>query len=1252
MKGCAVDMAYSDDYDMPYDEWNRTKNPDRVKVNKEETQSKSEITEEGKGSTSKNHEAKTPPKSISATVDTNAAINKTDDLDKDEAQANDEHAQTILNDGDSEVSDEFNEGESSEVKDAGNVVKNQIARKLTKEAIKSMVSPVKGVALLALLFGSLSLSQFFSIVNSDESTSSKSNEIGDQVYYNYLNNDDLDLMKRDPKYLAFTMYADLRSSHITAEYVDEKLKSSDNAKTDWDNDKLSYSADSPVDQATYFNDWSAEEDNKIKNEITGNKEQTARRFQHEVVLGMFANMHGESGVNPLSFEGDYVVKAKTNDNMIFYGCHHTDWDTYFTALKTVYGSSTPINEDGYKYKKPLDDDKLNLHIDNDDTEDHYYPGLGLLGWTGPNAYKLQEFCNTFESPHEADQDMQNDAMYTIDGQFSFMLHDNTGTFKIRVPNDLKGEKYVEDANAKLYEEALAAEQPYQSWKGDNKGKEDREKLEQIRKDWEDKIKTDTKEISVPLVVWATYQKVNYKVRMFTYCNNNFESPEDFYSHEKAESPKNNLYYRIEMDTKGESENGIEILTCENDLEEDPTTGEMTMKDGNPVEAYYKWYPIYADEGKEKIEAGVHPGSCGCGPATGTKDDAYKFEESLNDDEYRVEKGKANDIRVEITVYDQFGQVMKSVDNGKGKFDGKSLENRSDMSVDHLAINSDATPGGGSLEIEDQRLVIEVGWSKDDIKDFWQCFDDSNWKIQHDCARYHYYMYDLTGDPLEKDKAEKCEKKAEEIAKETWQKKAKELNDDYIGRVCCGATDDEWKSKLEAIPYEKPEMSRFADWLSESDPSGWSTGLKDKRVYSAMGEASKVRAKEFLVGHQGMGAGTWDGAMLGTHIDTADWWAAEAHGYYHWPEIYGWNWRGNDKLAEGLCSVYCKEPEDGIEVGGKKQPSDWRMRDAIADFYTHDKNAYFDTSSPEDMAVALSYPKNFRDIAADVVSTALDVDNKYFKYYCTSIYIAVKDIVAPEDINILYSSCDRGLATIVRASGQDDFFPLKIDDTAGAGPNGTDLLGQLNYCLKWSKVEQDGIRWRRVYEDGRDYEGYVIVKDPLTGAITYDESKKTKPLGPPDPNEPDQKTQPFTEEKYFDVLQPGDIFIKSDGGVRHVVMFVGQEAVMQKWPHLYEYESDDKTKNCTRAVVHASHMGPDDNMTETDDARGLRCDPDGKFICSDGKYYVFRAATQNYESGRKRWAVEAKHNQLAILPKGDVKTGYYYDQIAGDLDYIM
>lgn len=78
----------------------------------------------------------------------------------------------------------------------------------------------------------------------------------------------------------------------------------------------------------------------------------------------------------------------------------------------------------------------------------------------------------------------------------------------------------------------------------------------------------------------------------------------------------------------------------------------------------------------------------------------------------------------------------------------------------------------------------------------------------------------------------------------------------------------------------------------------------------------------------------------------------------------------------------------------------------------------------EMAVSWAWPEGHPELAT-VHDTSLRLPPAYRKTYCTELYVAVKDILdalpGGDPSKPLYSSCDRGVATAVRAAGADDGF---------------------------------------------------------------------------------------------------------------------------------------------------------------------------------------------------------------------------------------
>lgn len=103
---------------------------------------------------------------------------------------------------------------------------------------------------------------------------------------------------------------------------------------------------------------------------------------------------------------------------------------------------------------------------------------------------------------------------------------------------------------------------------------------------------------------------------------------------------------------------------------------------------------------------------------------------------------------------------------------------------------------------------------------------------------------------------------------------------------------------------------------------------------------------------------------------------------------------------------------------------------------------FDNSSIASAAVSWAWPQGHPEYC-DVDDQVTLADGVHlWQSKCTSLYIAVKNIVAPSDTQY-YSSCDRGAATAIRASGSDDDFPM------GACIQQRDYMDQ--HSDKWENV---------------------------------------------------------------------------------------------------------------------------------------------------------------------------------------------------------
>lgn len=189
--------------------------------------------------------------------------------------------------------------------------------------------------------------------------------------------------------------------------------------------------------------------------------------------------------------------------------------------------------------------------------------------------------------------------------------------------------------------------------------------------------------------------------------------------------------------------------------------------------------------------------------------------------------------------------------------------------------------------------------------------------------------------------------------------------------------------------------------------------------------------------------------------------------------------------------------------------------------------------------------------------------------CPKAYLCTSLYCAIHDIvypgDPYYSSCDRGAGTAVRASGSDDEYP--------AG----------NPVAQFDHMRSNPANWQDM--------------GPLASA--------------------------------WSGMEPGDIIVSTSPNPRHIIVFVGPDAVYEKW--------GSGVGDATYAVVHASHSA---NLSSS---RGPRCDLDGSFLLSDSThaYRVFRCTNEDTDSSDLKKEIDSKSGMLGGLNNGDGKGGGYY-----------
>lgn len=189
--------------------------------------------------------------------------------------------------------------------------------------------------------------------------------------------------------------------------------------------------------------------------------------------------------------------------------------------------------------------------------------------------------------------------------------------------------------------------------------------------------------------------------------------------------------------------------------------------------------------------------------------------------------------------------------------------------------------------------------------------------------------------------------------------------------------------------------------------------------------------------------------------------------------------------------------------------------------------------------------------------------------CPKAYLCTSLYCAIHDIvypgDPYYSSCDRGAGTAVRASGSDDDYP----------PG--------NPVIQFDHMRSNPAVWQDM--------------GPIASA--------------------------------WSGIEPGDIIVSTSPNPRHIIVFVGPDAVYEKW--------GSGVGDATYAVVHSSHSA---NLSSS---RGPRCDLDGSFLLNDSthSYHVFRCMNEDTDSSPLKQEIDAKSGTLGGLNNGDGKGGGYY-----------
>lgn len=1107
--------------------------------------------------------------------------------------------------------------------------------------------------------------------------------------------------------------------------------------------------------------------------MTEEEEKLSKAFSTEAIIGMISNADAESSLSPDSYEMNYRVgpqEDESKEDSILSTFHHYNWDIYCERMFEKYsGDGVGINQDGYKYKVRVGKEFLD--------EEHYYVGMGLWGWTGPLAYELQEFCDTFDDPWEMNGDGHNDAMYTMSGQLAFLLYSEdwfdylkssevgkpteAGTlkrFEVKVPSagaiegifgeiagllDVELTCEDEDGNtvslddmnlyqlcAKMREIEAAWESAWLNYTDEDQLKE----LEKIREKWDEMVDGCLTDETVTVKEWAALNEIYYEVHYWCYFPEGDNGKVDDFVNYPFDADETVVYQDPPEDEEegGGSEEGED--------EEEPTEAELhgynapdcdelatVVPDLTPI----KVPGVKADksqttvekcwglDGKPKrIESAVPVfldfGAFDSKQDHDMKDDieaGYISQLIWNSDEKDIWLW---DLHVEVIVRDQYGRVIKRVsdpesddywgedangesnkpepnkiENGNSEYygvvskgnNGYSYDNQESDGYEDADGCGEAHLKATSIAKDDPVCFDSRVWSQEEFDKWYDAYFE-NWKTDWDMTYNQLYpqlyqQYLAAGLPPQV---------AAYLARKEAGAEAEKTADENGYNNAAHDPDKMTERLLKELTFDI--LGDIGDPKDFDDPENATDKSSDNDGTSAGGLGSEYLAKDYFQYFVSGGAYGDDSDELQKHLRTAskyweqflgtqeDWYPDNEHDpdtneehdtydakteeeYDHFrkqkvenddgeeeeKEVndfpVDWGWYPGDEIAKLVAGLY--DPDE--EYHGNSRLSDMRRENA-----QRHCGVVVNTDTVADTAVSLAWPQGYPQLAT--YNTILMSEDEYYTLrLCTELYVAVKDLVMPEenprnmerdeDVEwsgvTLYSSCDRGAMTVARSSGGDPTFYHAFPED------------QIEYCEK-SDLWYDVLNHKVIFEED---------DEPEAGADGSEGSWKT------------------LEKEDLEKLEPGDLLISKE----HIMIYVGPDAVLNKYPDLgwtvycdkrqsdgsitaengktYEnYEKWFKGYYGRYSLVHASHGTQDDVDSEGNEtSRGLMVEPihdleedykwitEGSWLGESGEgYRVFRCTNGDLASVGPKWAVNAKWITLRNLPKGEIRNGAYINML--------
>lgn len=894
-----------------------------------------------------------------------------------------------------------------------------------------------------------------------------------------------------------------------------------------------------------------------------NYDHLIEKFQDEQILGMIMAASAESKIDPSTYEMNYRVGPPSEDaigqssdyylalsdstrDMVLSRTHHVQWNAYCQRMFALYAADgTSIATSAYEYTDQWG------NTTNEEGQQNYYPGVGLWQWTGQRGYNLHWFANQLEHSVDTDGDGANDAMYSLNVQIAYLLEIEANPVVVNgtsIPITTWGHQEVSTYQVEYYVNV-----PY---KPDTSSTYDIGTAPEEAGNW------------IPM---ADYQKPSAR---------GLQVPWDAYKQ-----------LRVSAKYKYESKSGARLSDKNYDehrdgayyLDSDRYDGTMSELDDTP-------FPV--------------------------KDYVYNHDGSIQKSEkYKNMDGKVKD-GMEQSTSDENGDGVVNSSDQKQKYknvNGYDIDDDGDVDDDDIWIEDGKLDGhegfdldgDGKVDVWDMNDNGEVDSDEDWYVDHIAHSEDSSWKNQifHPTQEVYYqnigimvlacapgdynsskYIYEEDGHALRqyKDTATQYDYSSDKTkvvyqspgitSMDTWETKpwgdgTFQVIPAQAGSAAYKAIQegDMWWTQLEAARKLRMTTGSSDGYGKEIDDTRdpfrevadeWRDEIWVWGNAHARGAVGRNKGLEFCLGWLGCPSGMIEshtmfvtgGTSFAGRLDVTRY-AKKADCIEHYAEcMLKTDWHGNENTGKSITDIMYED-----------------MSTRYVNLVRHQDETVcggdFDNSSIAACAVSWAWLKG-HESDADVNLAVLDSTGCAKAFLCTSLYCAVHDIVYPGDP--YYSSCDRGAATAVAASGSDDEYP--------AG----NPYQQFDHMRSKPALWQDCGPLASVWGSG---------------------------------------------------MEPGDIICSTTADPRHIIVFVGEEAVYEKW--------GSGVGDAKNAVVHSSHSSTA--------PRGPRCDLDGSFLVSDGshQYHVFRCMDPDTSSSTKKSDVDAQSSFLGGLNNGDGSGGGYY-----------